>query len=217
MPKCQRVNAPVATWPSSHLPSSEIVFHDQNLSPLDFPGGPVVKNPPSSAEDMGLIPELEDFTFCEATKPMHPNFWVCLLQPEKTHMQQQRPSAAKHKLKKKGRTFCLKSKQTNLNPLIGNPRVSFEGFPGGTSGKDPLCQCRRHEMWVQSWGRENLLEEGMATHSSILAWKIPWTEGPDGLQCIGLQRVRHNWGDTTHACSLECGNKMFNLGPHSKH
>ena len=72
-------------------------------------------------------------------------------------------------------------------------------------------------MWVQSWRRENLLEEGMATHSSILAWRIPWTEGPDRLQCIGLQRVRHDWGDGTHARSLECGNKMLNLGPHSKH
>ena len=45
---------------------------------------------------------------------------------------------------------------------------------------------------VQSLGREDPLEKRMATHSSILAWRIPWTEEPGGLQSIGLQRVRHN-------------------------
>ena len=45
------------------------------------------------------------------------------------------------------------------------------------------------ETWVQSLGREDLLEKDMATHSSILAWRIPWTEEPGGLQFMGLQRV----------------------------
>ena len=44
-------------------------------------------------------------------------------------------------------------------------------------------------------GQEDPLEEGMATHSSILAWRIPWTEEPGGLQSIGSQRVGHNWSD----------------------
>ena len=48
------------------------------------------------------------------------------------------------------------------------------------------------ETRVQSLGREDALEKGMATHSSILAWRIPWTEEPGGLQSIGLQRVRYN-------------------------
>ena len=48
------------------------------------------------------------------------------------------------------------------------------------------------ESSVQSLGQEDPLEEGMATHSSILAWKIPWTEGPSGLQFMGSQRVRHD-------------------------
>ena len=47
-------------------------------------------------------------------------------------------------------------------------------------------------MQVQSLGREDPLEKGMATHPSILAWKIPWTEEPGGLQSIGLQRVKRN-------------------------
>ena len=47
-------------------------------------------------------------------------------------------------------------------------------------------------MQVQSLGREDPLEEEMATHSSILAWKIPWTEEPGGLQSMGSQRVRYD-------------------------
>ena len=47
-------------------------------------------------------------------------------------------------------------------------------------------------IWVQSLGREDTLEKGMATYSSILAWRIPWTEGLDGLQFMGLQRGRHD-------------------------
>ena len=49
------------------------------------------------------------------------------------------------------------------------------------------------ETWVWSLGREDPLEKGMATHSSNLAWRIPWTEEPGGLQSMGLQRVRPDW------------------------
>ena len=48
------------------------------------------------------------------------------------------------------------------------------------------------EMRVQSLGGEDALEEGMATRSGILAWRIPWTEEPGGLQSMGLQRVGHD-------------------------
>ena len=48
------------------------------------------------------------------------------------------------------------------------------------------------ETWVQSLGQEDLLEKEMATHSSILAWKIPWTEEPSRLQSMGSQRVGHD-------------------------
>ena len=53
----------------------------------------------------------------------------------------------------------------------------------------PLMQ----ETWVWSLGQEDPLEKEMATHSSILAWRIPWTEKPGGLQFRGSQRVEHDW------------------------
>ena len=54
------------------------------------------------------------------------------------------------------------------------------------------------ETWVRFLNREDALEKGMATHSSILAWRIPWTEKPSGLQSMGLQRVGHNRATNTH-------------------
>ena len=48
------------------------------------------------------------------------------------------------------------------------------------------------ETWVRFLGQENSLEKGMATHSGILAWRIPWTEEPDSLQSIGIARVGHD-------------------------
>ena len=55
------------------------------------------------------------------------------------------------------------------------------------------CLPAMPETQVQSLGRENSLKKEMATHSSILAWEIPWTEEPGGLQSMGSQRVGHNW------------------------
>ena len=56
--------------------------------------------------------------------------------------------------------------------------------------KNLLLREESPEMWVRSLGQEDPQEEEMATHSSILAWKIPWTEEPGGLQSMGLQRLR---------------------------
>ena len=53
-------------------------------------------------------------------------------------------------------------------------------------------------MRVRSPGREDPLEEGTAIHSSVPAWRIPWTEEPGGLQPIGLQRIRHDRKNLTH-------------------
>ena len=72
-------------------------------------------------------------------------------------------------------------------------------FSGGASGKEFDCQWRRHKRWIQSWGWEDPLEEEMATHSSILVWRIPWTEKPGRLQSMRLQRVKCDWAHThTH-------------------
>ena len=74
---------------------------------------------------------------------------------------------------------------------LGHPN-SYIGFPGGPSDNELACQCRRHKaMQVQSLGLEDPLEEGMLTHSSVLAWRIPWTEEPGGLQSIESQSVGH--------------------------
>ena len=87
-------------------------------------------------------------------------------------------------------SYCSRINCTSF--FLSNIYLSF-GLPRCTSGRGPTCHCRAHlAMWVQSLGQKDLLEEGPATHSSILAWRIPWTEEPGGLQSIELQRVRHN-------------------------
>ena len=59
------------------------------------------------------------------------------------------------------------------------------------------------ETWVQSLNREDLLEKEMATHSSTLAWKIPWTEEPGRLQSMRSQRVGQDWATSLHFCPRE--------------
>ena len=66
------------------------------------------------------------------------------------------------------------------------------GFPSGTVVKNHLPMQETQEKWVQSLGQEDPLEQEIATHSSILTWKIPWMEGPGGLQSMESRRVRHN-------------------------
>ena len=70
-------------------------------------------------------------------------------------------------------------------------------FPSSTNMASLVVQTVKNppaiqETWVQSLSWEDLLEEGMATHSRILAWRIPWTEEPGGLQSMGSQRVGHD-------------------------
>ena len=65
-------------------------------------------------------------------------------------------------------------------------------FSRWLSGKESAFNAGDTEVQVPSLGQEDLLEEEMVTHSNILAWKIPWTEEPGGLQSMGLQRVRYD-------------------------
>ena len=86
-------------------------------------------------------------------------------------------------------------RELDTTQWLNNNIVAIQGcidFPGGASGKEPHCQ-EMQETWVGSLGGEDPLEEDTATHSSTLAWEIPWTEESGGLQSIGSQRARHNW------------------------
>ena len=72
------------------------------------------------------------------------------------------------------------------------------GFHSGSVVKNPPAVQEPQEMWVQSLGREDPLEEGMETHSSVLAWRIPWTEEPSRLQPMGSQKTGHDWSNLAH-------------------
>ena len=69
---------------------------------------------------------------------------------------------------------------------------------------------RTQETWVQSLGQKDPLEERMTTHSSILAWEIPWTEKPDELESMGSQRVRHTEHTHTHTDPTDCTTPSVN-------
>ena len=77
------------------------------------------------------------------------------------------------------------------------------GFPGGSDCKESACN---RETWVRSLGQEDPLEKEMATHSSTLAWKVPWMEEPGGLQSMGLPsrtRLRPVRQEAREACLRE--------------
>ena len=78
----------------------------------------------------------------------------------------------------------------SLLPFVSNASIAL-GVPGGSVVKNPPA---KQETWVQSLGQEYSLEKEMATHCSILAWKIPWIEEPGRLQSMGSQRVVHYLG-----------------------
>ena len=67
--------------------------------------------------------------------------------------------------------------------------VTNDGLPGGSDTKNPPAM---QNTQVPFLGQEDPLEKGMATHSSILSWRIPWTEEPGRLPSIGSQRVKHD-------------------------
>ena len=71
-------------------------------------------------------------------------------------------------------------------------------FPSVSAIKNQPAVQEMQEIWVKFLGWEHTLEEGIATHSSILAWRIPWTEEPGGLSLIGWQSVGHNQTDLAH-------------------
>ena len=83
----------------------------------------------------------------------------------------------------------------------------FYTFDPSLSGASLVAQIIKNlpavqETWLQSPGLEDPLEKGMTTHSSILAWRIPWREESGGLHSMGSQRFRHNWVTNTFSFLL---------------
>ena len=70
--------------------------------------------------------------------------------------------------------------------------ICLWGFPGSTRGKESACQWRRYRAMSSVPGSGRSTGEGHGNPLSILPWRIPWTEEPDGLQSIGSHRVRHD-------------------------
>ena len=101
-----------------------------------------------------------------------------------------------------------------------NPHV-LKGSYGSNSLSVVVCVVAQRlkrlppmrETRVWSLGREDTLEKEMAIHSSILAWRIPWTEKPSRLQSTGLQRVGHDWATSPHLTLILCANKILQVLP----
>ena len=94
---------------------------------------------------------------------------------------------------------CMSHRTHRFNSWLGRCSEEGIGYAHLYSWVSLVAQTVKNlpakwETWVRSLGWEDSLEKEMATHSSILAWKIPWTEKPGGLQYMGLQRVGHNLG-----------------------
>ena len=103
--------------------------------------------------------------------------------------------------KKAASSMAVGGKENNSIPGVHSQQLSLlkiscpnspylccpVGFLGSSMVKNPPAMQEMQETWVQSLGWEDPLEEGMVTHSSILAWRIPWTEEAGGLQFVGSQ------------------------------
>ena len=95
--------------------------------------------------------------------------------------------------------FTIQTFVNRAMSLLFNMLFRFV-MPGGLAQR-LKCLPAMRETWVQSLGQEDPLEKEMATHSKILAWRIPWTEEPSGLQSTGSQKVRHDWATSLHFTS----------------
>ena len=86
---------------------------------------------------------------------------------------------------------CMEKKVANRPSIVAISKYGYlsDGFAGGSAAKQSVCNAGDLGS-IPGW--EDLLEKGTVTHSSILAWRMPWTEEPGRLQSMRLQRVRHN-------------------------
>ena len=99
--------------------------------------------------------------------------------------------------KRKSLTFSSQGKTCNYSnfQIQNTVLLTTGGFLGGSDGKESTSN-EEDPGWSLGW--EDPLEKEMVTHSSILAWRIPWTEEPGRLQSMGLQRVGHDWATNIH-------------------
>ena len=86
---------------------------------------------------------------------------------------------------------CLRDTLESYFAQFSSPSPLIQASPMTQQVKNPSAMQKTQEMWVQSSSWEDPLEKEMETHSSILAWEIPWTEEPGGLQSMELQGVGH--------------------------
>ena len=128
---------------------------------VDFPDGSDGKESTCNSGDLGLIPGLGRSSGGGHGNPLH---YSCLDNPHG-----QRSLAGYNSWGHKVRHGWV----TKLSIA--------QDFPDGSEGKNPPVLQETQEVWLQFLGREDPLEEGMATHSSTVAWKIPWTEEPGSL------------------------------------
>ena len=116
---------------------------------------------------------------------------------------EQKSERSKKHLSPKKAPIWLKSTWKDAQPLVIWPKLQIRYHFTLVSGASLVAQTVKNppavrETWVWSLDWDNPLEKATATHSSILAWRIPWTEESSGLQSMGLQRVGHDWETHFH-------------------
>ena len=167
------------------------------------PGSPALQAGSLPTELWGKLPKINKYLLKEKKNskphPFHRNTNLTTIPRWKQLYEssgvQPRGSASQQSTKSKYSCNKMNKKSSYTLPALCIPWASI-------SGKELACQHKRHETWVQSLGQEGTLKEGTATHSSVLAWRIPQTEEPGGIWSIGLRRVRHNWSDLAHKPAL---------------
>ena len=98
----------------------------------------------------------------------------------------------KRERKEERKQIKITHNSANRRKLFSNVFGMCVGFPGGSNSEESACSTGNTEDEDSIPGLERSPEEGMATHSSILAWRIPWTEEPSRLQSMGSQRVKND-------------------------
>ena len=138
--------------------------------------------------------DLQHLAQCLAKPGIKNMYWVHGKQMPKSEM----PKCSEPEHHKLYFTYLVSSIENILWPSFETYYFT-SGLRRCFSGKVSTCQCRRAKDMSSIAGSGDPQEEEMATNSNILAWEIPWTEEPGGLQFMGYQRVRHNWAHThTH-------------------